>query len=216
MSRYTISGNLIVDVSIGGVKYSVIYADPPWRYEVYSRDTGLGRSAESHYPTMPTADIATLPVGSLAAPDCALFMWATWPTIEDAFKLGKAWGFTYKTCAFLWAKMNKSAVDRWTNADDPANWFTGLGHWTRANTEPCLLFTRGRPQRKSKSVRQFIASPIREHSRKPDAIYGRIEALVGGPYLELFARRKWAGWDSWGNEIVSDVVIPNTTDCDII
>lgn len=185
--------------------YPVILTDPPWRYEVYNRDTGLGRSAESHYSTMPTTDIAKLPIGDLAAPDCCLFMWATWPTILDAFKLGQAWGFTYKTCAFLWAKTNKRAVDRWTTVDEPANWFTGMGFWTRANTEPCLLFTRGHPKRRAKDVRQLIVSPIQEHSRKPDEQYGRIERLLDGPYLELFARRKRSGWASWGNEVESDV-----------
>jgi N6-adenosine-specific RNA methylase IME4 len=183
-------------------KYRVILADPPWRYEVWSRDTGLGRSAESHYPTMPTPDITALPIGGFAAPDCCLFMWSTWPTIQDAFKPGQARGFEYKACAFLWAKTNRAAVDRWATVDDPANWFVGMGYWSRANTEPCLLFTRGRPRRKSADVRQLIVAPIREHSRKPDEVYERIERL---PYLELFARRKRIGWDSWGNEVESDI-----------
>lgn len=193
-------------------RYSVILADPPWRYEVWSRDTGLGRSAESHYPTMPTAEIEKLSIGDLAARDCCLFMWATWPTIPDAFTLGAAWGFQFKTCAFLWAKTNKRAVQRWTNVDDPANWFVGMGFWTRANTEPCLLFTRGKPHRKNADVRQLIVASIAEHSRKPDEQYARIERLVDGPYCELFARRKRAGWYSWGNEVESDITILEATE----
>lgn len=72
-------------------KYSVIYADPPWRYKVYSKK-GLGRSAESHYPTMSLEDIKALPIGELAAKDCALFMWITFPCMQEAFQVLEAWG----------------------------------------------------------------------------------------------------------------------------
>jgi N6-adenosine-specific RNA methylase IME4 len=179
-------------------KYRVILADPPWRYEVWSRDTGPGRSAESHYPTMPTPDITALPIGGFAAPDCCLFMWSTWPTIQDAF---------------LWAKTNRAAADRWATVDDPPDWFVGMGYWSRANTEPCLLFTRGRPRRKSADVQQLIVARVSGHSRKPDEVYERmtsgrrdaIERLVERPYLELFARRKRIGWDACGNEVESDI-----------
>ena len=82
-------------------KYSVIYADPPWRYKVYSKK-GLGRSAESHYPTMRLEDIKALPIGELAAKDCALFMWITFPCMQEAFQVLEAWGFQYKTTAFVW------------------------------------------------------------------------------------------------------------------
>jgi N6-adenosine-specific RNA methylase IME4 len=76
-----------------------------------------------------------------------------------------------------------------------------MGYWTRANTEPCLLATRGRPKRLNADVRQAIIEPRREHSRKPDGIHKRIERLVAGPYLELFARQQRPGWDVWGNEV---------------
>jgi N6-adenosine-specific RNA methylase IME4 len=185
--------------------YSTILADPPWRYEVWSRDTGLGRSAEAHYPTMQIADLMALPVGSLAAPDACLFLWVTWPTLLDGLALGQAWGFAYKTCAFCWAKTNVRAVDRWATVDDEANWFMGMGYWTRANTETCLLFTRGKPHRRAANVRQLIVAPVQEHSRKPDAQYERIEELVAGPYVELFARRTRPGWACWGNEVDSTV-----------
>ena len=87
-------------------KYSVIYADPPWRYKVYSKK-GLGRSAESHYPTMSLEDIKALPIGELAAKDCALFMWITFPCMQEAFQVLEAWGFEYKTTAFVWIKQNR-------------------------------------------------------------------------------------------------------------
>ena len=104
-----------------------------------------------------------------------------------------AWNFVYKTVAFTWAKTTK----------DGAGFPIGCGYWTRANPEQCLLATRGRPQRLSRAVRQLILTPRREHSRKPDEVYDRIEALVPGPYLELFARAPREGWHSWGNEVAT-------------
>jgi N6-adenosine-specific RNA methylase IME4 len=169
--------------------YQVIYADPPWSYKAWSKK-GEGRSAESHYQTMSVDDICVLPVADLAADNCVLFMWMTWPTLKDALRVINAWGFTYKTCGFDWMKKN-------TKSD---SLFCGMGYWTRSNTEPCLLATKGKPKRQSASVRQPILEPRREHSRKPDCVYERIEKLVDGPYIELFARQSRPGWDSWGNE----------------
>lgn len=190
-------------------KYKVILADPPWKYRVWGKPSPDGRSAESHYSTMETADIKDLPIGDLADKDCCLLMWVTWPTIDQAFEVAKAWGFEYKTCAFLWAKLNKAMSGRFTMLDDDANWFCGLGFWTRANTEACLLFTRGNPRRVNNDVRQLIVSPLREHSRKPDEQYSLIERLVDGPYVELFARRKWSDkWHVWGNEVEPDIQLP--------
>lgn len=115
-------------------KYSIIYADPPWRYKVYSKK-GLGRSAESHYPTMELEDIRALPVGTLAADDCVLFLWTTIPLLHDCFSVMRAWGFSYKTVAFVWIKQNRKS--------DSLFW--GMGHWTRANAEFCMLATKGHP-----------------------------------------------------------------------
>lgn len=174
-------------------KYKVILADCPWHYKVWHVPTGSGRSAESHYPTMDLTWLKKLNVSVLADKDSVLLLWATWPCLLDALSLGEAWGFKYKTCGFLWSKVNKKA-----NTD-----FVGMGYYTRANTEPCLLFSRGRGlKRKSKAVRQLIQSRIRRHSQKPDEIYGRIEQLFDGPYLELFARQRWPNWDGWGNEFM--------------
>lgn len=147
-------------------------------------------------PTMREPELCALPVGELAAPDCVLFLWTCWPVLEQSLRVLQAWGFTYKTCAFSWMKADPYRLF----ADDKTP-FAGLGYWTRANTEPCLLATRGKPKRLKADVRQGIIAPRREHSRKPDEIHGRIERLVAGPYLELFARQERAGWTTWGNEV---------------
>lgn len=170
-------------------KYAVIYADPAWSFKVWSRDTGMGRSAEAHYGTMGADDLKALPVAGLAADDCALLMWTSPPLIPQALDLGAAWGFTYKTFAFDWAKQT-------TNG----HWHIGMGYWTRANTEQCLLFVRGKPRRKSKAVRALQIHQVGRHSAKPLAIYNEIERLLDGPYIELFGRRHKPGWDVWGNE----------------
>lgn len=177
-------------------KYGAILIDPPWAFKVYS-DRGKGRSAENHYPVMGLDALKVLPVPSIMADDCAVFMWTTWPNLLDALELGKAWGLIYKTCAFTWAKTNRKSP----------GFFMGMGYWTRANTEPCLLFTKGSPKRKSRSVRQLVVEAVRHHSQKPDRIYCDIQSLVDGPYLEVFARQTWPGWACWGNEVESTVEI---------
>ncbi len=179
--------------------YKVIYADPPWTFATYSRK-GKGRSPEAYYDCMTLADIKALPVTEWAADDCVLLLWTTDPLLEKAFDVINAWGFTYKTVGFYWAKLRKPGM-----LYNDGNFFTGLGFWTRSNPEPCLLATRGNPHRRSASVRKLIVSPRREHSRKPDEVYERIEALCEGPYLEMFARFSQPGgsrpgWDLWGHE----------------
>lgn len=149
-------------------KYSIIYADPPWAYRTYSKK-GQGRSAESHYPTMCIEDIKALPVGELAAKDCALFLWITFPCLCEALEVLTAWGFSYKTVAFVWVKQNRRNDDL----------FTGMGYWTRANAEICILATKGHPKRVDAGVRQVILSHIEEHSKKPDEARERIVRLMG-------------------------------------
>lgn len=178
-------------------KYGAIYADPPWSFDVWSKDTGNGRSAQSHYSTMTMRQIARLPVDELAAKDCVLFMWACWPSFPDALKIIDAWGFTYKTCGFDWMKADNTQPNFFQD-DLPAQ--VGMGYWTRANTEPCLLAVRGKPKRLNADVRMGIIAPRREHSRKPDGVHARIERLVSGPYVELFARQRRPNWDSWGDQ----------------
>lgn len=180
-------------------RYDIIYADPPWQYE---RKKVQG-AAENHYSTMSNKDICNLNIAELANKDCVLFLWATFPKLPEALQVIKAWGFHYKTIAFLWLKQNKSKK----------GWFFGLGFWTRGNAEICLLATKGKPHRKSNKVHQFIISPIREHSRKPNEAREKIVELMGDiPRLELFAREKTNGWDVWGNEIECDVEISSCQD----
>jgi len=187
--------------------FGVVLADPPWRFKTWNKATAVKRRgtgshgtnvcAAVHYNTMPFEDLAALPVRAVAAEDCCLFLWASWPMIEDALSLLRVWGFTYKTCAFDWMKAHTGQIDMFR---DDADALMGMGYWTRANTEPCLLATRGKPKRKTADVRMGIIEPRREHSRKPDCIYSRIERLVDGPRLELFARTKRPGWTSFGDE----------------
>ena len=177
--------------------FNVIYADPPWTFRPWS-DKGKGRSPEKHYDCMSLADVRALPVPDIAAENCTLFLWATDPLLPEALKLIEAWGFTYKTVAFHWAKLNKSATRLIFTAGD---FFTGMGYWTRANSELCLLATKGKPQRVSMSVRRLVIEPRREHSRKPDAVADRIVDLMGDvPRIELFARQSRRGWETWGDE----------------
>jgi N6-adenosine-specific RNA methylase IME4 len=207
-----------LDVFGGSSGYRCIHADPPWQFSLYS-EKGMSRSpdqviekkfgnrtnyAERHYATMPLEQIKALPVGAIAARDCVLFMWCTDPMLPQAIDVGRAWGFTYKTVAFYWAKLRREGSTRDLLHDEPAHKLfpMGTGYWTRANPEMCLLFTRGNPERKSgaTAVRKLIVAPRREHSRKPDEARASIERLVHGPYLELFARKAADGWDAWGNQ----------------
>lgn len=175
-------------------KYNVIYADPPWRYKLW---TG-GGAADEHYPTMSIEDIKALPVDKLAAKDCALFLWITFPMLHEAWDVMRAWGFDFKTVAFVWIKLNRTA--------DTLFW--GMGHWTRANAEICLLAMSGHPKRQAKNIHQIVISHVEEHSKKPDEVRRRIEALMGDvPRVELFARRPSLGWDVWGNEVESDLCL---------
>jgi len=191
--------------SLGDAKYGAILADPPWRFQVWSgTEVVQARGSKStykpasvHYQTMPADEIAALPVADLCAEDAVLFMWICWPTLLDALAIIKAWGFAYKTCGFDWMKANTKQIDMFR---DDADALMGMGYWTRANSEPCLLATRGKPKRLNADVRQGIIAPRREHSRKPDGIHDRIERLVTGPYIELFARQRRPGWDAWGNQ----------------
>jgi N6-adenosine-specific RNA methylase IME4 len=187
--------------------YGAILADPPWRFRTWNKQTavqsrstnhGTFVSAAVHYKSMPTKDIRALPVGDLAAKNCALFIWISWPLLDDALAVIEAWGFKYKTCAFCWMKAHAGQLEMFEQAIPDQ---MGMGYWTRANSEVCLLATRGKMKRLNADVRQAIIEPRREHSRKPSSVHGRIERLVSGPYLELFARQQRQGWDCWGEEV---------------
>lgn len=174
------------------MKYGAILIDPPWAFKTFNNQKGTTphRGANDHYETMPLYKIAGLPIPELAARDCALFVWTVDSHMDVVQKLFDIWEFKFKTTAFVWEKQTINGLPK-----------IGMGYWTRKQTEVCLLATRGSPRRLSKGVRQLIQAPRREHSRKPDEIYERVEALVGGPYLEMFARQRRPGWDAWGNEV---------------
>lgn len=181
----------LISMAERGLRFPVIYCDPPWEFEVYS-GKGKKRSAERYYDTSSLEAIKALPVGQLAEKDACLFMWGVWPELPGALEVIKAWGFEYKTAAFVWFKQV---------SDDNPDLATGMGYWTRANSEVCLFATRGSPERHDKGVHQVICSPVLGHSEKPEETRARIERLVIGPYLELFARHPIPGWTVWGNEI---------------
>lgn len=176
--------------------YAVILADPPWRFQPWSRATGLGRSPEQHYPTMTIDDLCALPVRRLAASNCALFLWCTWPLIFEAPRVFESWGFSYRTLAWEWVKLNPRAEGL----------KIGLGFYTRANVEPCLLAVRGSMPVQTKKERNVILAPAEAHSRKPDEQYAKIERLYPeGRRIELFARRPRPGWACWGNNVAESI-----------
>lgn len=185
--------------------YSILYADPPWRYRPQGSEPRPPRApyrvkqiTHPPYPCVSTHDLRAMPIAPLRAKDCTLFLWAIYPMLPDAIRVMAAWGFQYWTRAFTWVKQNPSGE----------GFHLGTGYWTRANPEVCLLGVRGRPMRQQADVRNLIVSPRREYSRKPDEARDRIIALAGDlPRLELFARQKSEGWAAWGNEIESDIVI---------
>lgn len=174
-------------------KYNVLLADPPWKFKTYSQK-GLGRSAEAWYDCMDVDDICAMQVERYANTNCVLFLWATDPFLAEAFRVIDAWGFKYRTVGFYWVKQ------KWSESAGRFIYPIGNGYWTRANPEQCLLAVRGNPKRIDASVPKLILAPRREHSRKPDEAYSSIEKLCTGPYLELFARQQWPGWDCLGNE----------------
>ena len=173
-------------------KYNIIYADPPWHFKNWNKDNSLIKKGLPPYPTMNDEDIKNLYIQDIAHKNCVLFIWVTYPKLLDGIETIKSWGFEYKTCGFSWVKQNKKSEGL----------YMGMGYWTRANNEICLLATKGKPKRISASVRQIILERVREHSQKPDCVRDRIVELCGDlPRIELFAREKTPGWDVWGNEI---------------
>lgn len=171
-------------------KYQIIYSDPPWSY----RDKALAgnRGAGCKYQVQENSWINNLPVSQIADDNCALFLWVTMPKLSECWELIEKWGFKYKTVAFTWVKQNKKTP----------SWFWGMGNWTRANAELCLLATKGKPKRIDAGVHSIIATPIRKHSQKPDEVRDKIVQLLGDlPRIELFAREKTDGWDSIGFNI---------------
>lgn len=172
--------------------YRCIVADPPWSWQARS-GKGEDRSAKNHYGVMSYAELAAMrpTIDQWAADDCCLFLWTLNSMPQQGLDLVRDWGFRFSTTAFTWIKTNPRS----------GTIFTGCGYWSRQNSERVLLATRGRPIRLARDVPEVILSSRREHSRKPDEFYRRVERLVAGPYLDVFARETRPGWDSWGLEV---------------
>ena len=179
--------------------YRVIHADPPWPFTsrapcMYGR--GNFYDIRNKYPIMKLQDIKTLPVNKISLPDSALFLWTTDTHMPFALQVIASWGFRYSTVAFVWVKKNPSGKVR-----------SNVGPWVMKNCELCLLGTRGKmlSLKINNNVKQLIEAPVSGHSVKPEEARKRIELLFPGPYIELFARKKSLGWDSWGDEVENDI-----------
>ncbi len=193
-------------------KYKVIYADPPWSYD--DKMSGHSFSLDHEYETQDLEWIKSLPVGGVADKDCCLFLWAVSPLLPEAIEVMEAWGFKYKTVAFVWSKMHASGIP-----------VSNMGRWTMGNVEVCLLGTKGSPQRVSKDIKQLVVDTRTVHSKKPDEVRKRIVDLMGDiPRIEFFARNDGGkdlfgenvldGWDVFGNEAVNSISLsdpPQTT-----
>lgn len=178
-------------------KYQIIYADPPWKYNSRANHkTRFRGGAEGHYSLMTMDEIRSLPLPQLADDNCALFLWTTFPYLDEQIKLFNHWGFKYRTVGFTWIKLN-------SQNGKP---FFGVGYYSKSNAEVCLLGIKGRLKPVSNKVSSVVMSPRRLHSQKPDEVRERIVELFGDlPRVELFARQKTEGWDVWGNEVESDI-----------
>ena len=170
-------------------KYKIIYADPPWSY----RNMGnIQNNVSKHYKTMTQKQIEELPINNISNKNSILFLWATFPKIQEALNVIKAWGFEYKTIGFTWIKTNRKNNKI----------FFGVGWYTKSNAEICLIGTKGKSPKTSNSISSIIISHRREHSRKPDEVRSKIIKFCGNlSRIELFARERIKGWDVWGNEI---------------
>ena len=170
-------------------KYKIIYADLPLTYNDLA--TSGKRGVKYKYPTMSIEDLSNLPVDKIAADNCILFMWGTWTHTKEIQYVIESWGFTYKTVGFVWVK-------KYSNGKN----VIGMGSYTRANTEYCLIATKGRPKRIDAGIRQVIESIPEGHSKKPDETRTRIVELMGDlSKIELFGRVKVPGWDVFGNDV---------------
>ena len=177
-----------IDIFNTDKKFQIIYADPAWSYwESGQKNQSL------HYQTMSIKDICDLPINKISDDNSILFLWITYPILKESFDVIESWGFKYSTCGFVWVKKNKKSD----------SYFFGNGSWTRANSELCLIATKGSITRLDASISQIVDERISEHSRKPLIVKKLITDLVGDlPRIELFSRNKEKdGWFNWGNNI---------------
>lgn len=182
-----------VDIFNTEKKYNIIYADPPWSYkDKRNKHPRLCGGALSHYETMEIEDIKKLPIQNIVDENAILFLWVTFPNLQEGLDVIKAWGFKYKTLGFSWIKTNKK------NGKP----FFGIGYYTKSNCECCLIGIKGKPPKASNKISSVVISPREEHSKKPDEVRDKIVEFSGDlPRIELFARQYTDGWDCWGNEV---------------
>ena len=167
---------------------SVIHIDPPWAYEMRT-PKGYEKSPQAHYDCMTLDQLKELPVGHLAMPDSVMVMWGVFSMMPQAIELLAHYGYRYCTGG-PWAKQSSTGK----------KWAFGTGYVYRNAAEFWIVGKMGNPVERSKSVRNLIVAPVREHSRKPDQIYSDIEELWEGPYCDLFGRQQREGWTVWGNQ----------------
>jgi len=175
-------------------KYSIIICDPPWDYGGQTQHGGKGNkdtgSALRYYPTMTVKEmIDQINPIDWAEEDCLLFMWSSWPHLNQAIALGEAWGFRYVHTPFIWHKQK-----------------TNPGFYTMTQTEPVLCFKRGKipKPRGTRNERQVVEWLRGRHSEKPREVQDRITRMFPTQRkLEMFARESYPGWDCWGNEVTS-------------
>jgi len=180
-------------------KYQIIYADPPWAYrqkqinfQSYDKGKKYENDVTEHYETMSNEDIKALNVAQITDTDCLLFLWVTSPNLDIGIETGKAWGFEFKTVAFVWDKQR-----------------TNYGFYTLSQVELCLVFKKGKiPKKAVSNIKQFLSEKLGKHSAKPNEIRRRIETMFPTQSkIELFARQKSVGWEVWGNEIINDITL---------
>jgi N6-adenosine-specific RNA methylase IME4 len=167
----------------------LLMADPPWKFG--DSLAGNGRGAIKHYPCLSVSEIQRIPMPVLA-PDCLLLLWRCAAMQQEALDVLTAWGFALKS-EIVWVKLTRNRKSHF-----------GMGRYVRAGHETCLIGARGRVEVADHSVRSTFEAPVQEHSRKPNQIYELAERLVPmnvGPHVELFARRRWPGWHSIGNQL---------------
>jgi N6-adenosine-specific RNA methylase IME4 len=178
----------------GGFGAAII--DLPLKYASNS-DAKPGRNARRFCQWYRPEAFRDFRIAEVTAEDSSIFTWAPGPFLPDIIGLIRAWNFKYSSVAFVWVKLKRNASTLFFTEDDL---HLGLGHTTRHNAEACLLARRGKCNHKARDVPEVIIAPVREHSRKPDEAYARIERLVAGPCLDVFGRQSRSGWVTYGHE----------------
>lgn len=180
------------------MKYGLILADPPWQFSNKKTGGSMKSGATNQYSCMTIDDLKLMDVQSISADDCILVMWWVGSMPQEAIDLVSAWGFKLKNMnGFVWKKLTKKGLP-----------FFGMGFWTRAGSESCIVAIKGKPQPASRSVRAVFESKARSHSEKPEEIYSLCKEMAGDvPMLDMFSRKSRDGWDCFGDEVDGSIEI---------